>query len=135
MASRIAPNPDAFPMTPAKSKPVKRPEYLKFIRRLPCIITLRPVVDAAHVSTAAPDFGAHGRGKGQKADCSWTLPLVREKHDEQHRIAEMTFWHKHGINPHTACLTLWGIYNRMEPDEAVKAATAIIRRRGLGRMQ
>lgn len=134
MAFRIVQSHEAFSLAPAKAKPEKRSDYVTFIKRLPCIITLRNVVDAAHVSTAAPTYGAYGRGKSRKADDSWTLPLCREKHDEQHKIAEMAFWHKHGINPHVACLTLWGIYNRMDSNEAIQAATAIIQRRALGRL-
>ena len=132
MGFRIATNPEAFSLAPSKAKPVKRPDYLTFIRALPCIITLQPNVEAAHVSTAAPDYGAYGRGKSQKADDSWALPLVQEKHNAQHKINEMEFWRWHGIDPHMACLTLWGIYHRMPHDDAVAAATAVIRRRGLG---
>ena len=54
------------------SRPRRDPNYLRFIRRLPCVACARPTtIDAAH-------FGPHGLG--QKSDDRQTLPLCRKHH-------------------------------------------------------
>jgi len=57
-----------------RSKPVRDREYLRFIKRLPCVACLRTWnVDPAHT-------GPHGLG--QKASDLDTIPLCRRCHDE-----------------------------------------------------
>lgn len=144
MAYRIAPADDG--QQPAKTKPVKRKTYRDFIKTLPCIITREHGVECAHVSMKAPALGASGRGKGQKADDRWTLPLSPEMHRMQHEFVPVTlmrgknfvkitgeeaFWRKQGINPHLACLVLWGLYCE-NPDTAEQRATELIMKNLLG---
>lgn len=56
-----------------RCKPVRDPDYRRFIKRLPCVACLRTWhVDPAHT-------GPHGLG--QKADDSNCIPLCRRCHD------------------------------------------------------
>lgn len=89
---------------------VKRPDYLRWLRGLPCVINGTYPVEAAHVSYANPDLGHYGRGKGQKAGDRWCLPLSPEMHREQHGMSEREFWARHGIDPHVLCLALYGAF-------------------------
>ena len=133
MASRIANyTPQAFgkDTAPVKSKP-----YLEWLHGLPCIITGRQPVEAAHVSFANPKFGATGRGKGQKASDRWALPLHPDLHREQHDCKggnEQDFWIAKGINPHFAAVILWGLWS--ERKQAATASAERLIRSGLGRI-
>lgn len=97
-----------------KMPPKKSSDYLAFIRLLPCAVTGRTPVEAAHLSKAAPEWGHAGRGKAQRASDRWALPLTKAKHDEQHSGAhkggEMAFWDHYGIDPHRLACTLWGLW-------------------------
>ena len=106
MAFRIATSLNREPV-----KAVKRPAYLEWLRELPCIVTGMIGVEAAHVSTASPIHGHYGRGKGQKASDRWCLPLCPVEHRKQHGMNETAYWASVGINPHLACLILWGVYS------------------------
>lgn len=92
------------------SRPVKDKTYLDWIRQLPCIITGRYGVDAAHISFAAPHYGKLGRGKSQKESDRWTLPLSREQHERSHRIGETAYWNEVGIDPCIVAMSLYGAY-------------------------
>lgn len=143
---RIAPPDDL--QQPAKTKPQKRKSYRDFIRTLPCIITRQHGVECAHVSFKNEALGASGRGKSQKADDRWTLPLSPALHDQQHRYApsplfyrdyknsnltgEQRFWKDRDIDPHLACLTLWGLFTE-NPDTAEQRATELIMSGKIGR--
>ena len=97
-----------------KAKPFKSEPYLKWIRQLPCILSGRKPVEAAHLSTANPKFGHSGRGKSQKASDRWVLPLSPDLHLESHTRNEMAFWARQVPSldlPYIWCLTLWGIYS------------------------
>lgn len=119
IASSLTPDP-----TP-KRKATKSKDYLAFIHELPCAITGRYGVEAAHISTAAPRYGHYGRGKQRKASDRWVLPMAPEEHARQHKIGEMAFWHSTGINPHVLALTLFGLWSDMG-DDAEPFAAAII---------
>ena len=75
--ARIAYNPEAFTRQPTgkASKRDEKPAYLDFIRSLPCIVTRRDPVEAAHVSYPEPRAGKLGRGKGAKESDCWAVPL------------------------------------------------------------
>lgn len=119
------PRPDtAFAATP-KGKPVKNKGYLSFIHELPCAVTGRHGVQAAHLSMAALQYGHYGRGKGRKAPDRWVLPLSPEEHERQHRIGEEAFWSCVGINPHVLALSLFGLWSDMG-DDAQPFAIGII---------
>jgi hypothetical protein len=99
-----------------KQAPVKESKYLAFIRTLPCVVTGTTPVEAAHVSYAAAEWGALGRGKGQKASDRWALPLCPDKHREQHKGAEREFWLKHGIDPHRLACIIYGLWSERGPE-------------------
>ena len=124
MAIRIVRPETAF--AAPRIKPVKKPEYLAFIRSLPCIVTKRMPVEAAHLSFANPSVGHFGRGKSQKAPDRWALPLSLEAHRDQHKGSERKFWQKHGIDPHLVALTLWGVFCEHGTDGKSVATNMII---------
>lgn len=113
MAFRLPRHPEAFSVAPAKGS--KRPAmkdaaYLKWIRELPCIVTGKRPVDAAHVSYADPRYGKRERGKSEKADDRWAVPLHRDEHDRQHRMGdERAYWKSTGIDPLQVALALYGV--------------------------
>ena len=129
MAYRIAPS---EPQPIIKGDGGKQPEYLVWVRKLPCIVTLAMPVEAAHLSTANLKYGHLGRGKGKKADDRWALPLVPEKHVDQHRRRELAFWEQHGINPYTAALVLHGMWS-VHGEEVKDLATRLIVQQMIGR--
>lgn len=108
-----------------KRKPQKSKDYLSFIHRLPCVVTGSSIVEAAHLSAAAPRYGHYGRGKGTKAPDRWVLPLSPEQHRLQHSGNEMAYWRSVVVNPHVLCLTIWGLFSEMG-DDAEPFASAII---------
>lgn len=121
MASRVANSPNAFQIP--KAKPIKNREYLAFIHRLPCVVTSRFGVEAAHLSFADRRYGHYGRGKGTKAPDRWALPLCDEEHTKQHQMSERDYWRHVGINPHELALTLFGIWIEYPEDEAERLCT------------
>lgn len=123
MAFRIAHQPREE--APNKRAP-KRKKYLEFLHDLPCVVTGKYGVQAAHVSFASPMHGHYGRAKSTKAPDLFALPLCPEEHWRQHRIGEEAFWTCAGINPHELGLVLWGIYSNYDEAEAVARCTARI---------
>jgi hypothetical protein len=119
IASSLTPDP-----TP-KAKPVKKASYLDFIRSLPCAVTGRYGVQAAHLSFAAPRYGHYGRGRGTKAGDRWALPLNPDAHSEQHKGNEELWWRMFNVNPHVLALTLFGLWSDLG-DDAQPFAAAII---------
>lgn len=131
MAYRFAPREIA-----PKAKPEKSAGYLAWLHELPCLISGQSPVEAAHVNYAAPNCGAMGRGKGQKASDRWAVPLRADLHRSQHDFGnERRWWELQGINPHMAALVLWGLFSehKKDPAKATERATALIRS-GLGRL-
>lgn len=103
-------HPEAFSLGSVTGKRRPREEHgkhLAFIRELPCLITGLHPVEAAHISYASPTYGKRERGKGEKADDKWTVPLTPDMHREQHGGNEITFWRKHGIDPLQVALALY----------------------------
>jgi len=64
------------------------PKWLKKVRTLPCVITGRLGVEAAHIR-----FGCYSAG--MKPSDRLVLPLSPELHREQHRTSEIAFWCKY----------------------------------------
>lgn len=124
MASRIIYQGEGLQLSKS-TKAVKRPAYQAWIATLPCIVTRRTDVQAAHLSFARPDLGHFGRGKGQKASDRWVLPLCVDQHFLQHQGNEEAYWRRLEIDPHLACLILWGLYSELGAD-ATEHATKII---------
>jgi hypothetical protein len=88
------------------------PSHLKFIRTLPCVVSLRgDGIQAAHVSYGCPLLGKRARGVGEKSCDIWVVPLHHELHlngpDAQHTMNEQAFWRRHGIDPCIVSLVLF----------------------------
>lgn len=99
-----------------KAKPAKKAGYLAFLHKLPCVVSGRYGVQAAHISFAAPQYLHYGRGKGHKADDRWALPLSPEAHAEQHSGNEAAYWAAQGIDPHLLALVIYGAWSAMGDD-------------------
>lgn len=112
---------------PPKQRAPKRKGYLAFLHELPCVVTGRYGVQAAHVSYASPMHGHWGRGKGTKAPDRFALPLCPEEHDRQHRMNEEAYWACVGINPHELANTLWGIFTDFRDNEPLAVARCTAR--------
>jgi hypothetical protein len=74
-------------------RPTRHSDYLRFIRRQPCVICGRTWgIESAHTGQ---------RGLGQKADDMLALPLCREHHrtgnTAYHKLGKR-FWSRHGLN-------------------------------------
>lgn len=112
MASRIPPPPNtAFAATSRRTKRQRADStgYLDFIRSLPSVLPGAGPVQAAHVNYADIRYGKLGRGKSQKDDDCWALPLCAEMHDLQHRAGnESAWWINNGIpDPVRVAISLW----------------------------
>lgn len=117
MAYRFAPDKTAFSLQPKRAKPGKERSYLEWIHSLPCMVTGSRPVEAAHLSTANAFYGHMGRGKGQKADDRWALPLSPAMHAQQHSGNEMAFWKWAGIDPHLLALVLHSLWEQGASEE------------------
>lgn len=81
--------------------PARCPEYLAWIRTLPCAVCSTvsggaTVIEAAHTSVLGPG------GMSQKTTDFSVIPLCsghhRESQDSYHRLGEQGFSHRHGID-------------------------------------
>lgn len=108
-----------------KAKPKKNSSYLAFLHSLPCVVTGKYEVQAAHLSFANPRLGHYGRGKGRKAPDRWALPLSGEEHRRQHSMNEEAYWKSVGIRPHLLALIIFGLWADLG-DDAEAFATAVI---------
>jgi len=108
---------------PPKRRPKKRRDYLSFLHKLPCVVTGRFGVEAAHLSYASIFHGHFGRGKGTKAPDRFALPLHPDEHRAQHSMNEREYWTSKGINPHELANTLFGIWSDYDEPEAVTHCT------------
>lgn len=125
MAARIAYQPERF--TTPKRRPTKKPDFIRWLHLLPCAVTNRFGVEAAHVSYADPWYACYGRGKGTKVPDLFAVPLHPDEHRRQHTGNERAYWETAGINPHELSLCLFAIYSMYDPDTSVERATARIR--------
>lgn len=122
------------PIASKATAPVKLPDYLAFIRTLPCLVTLTFPAEAAHLSKHNPAYGHFGRAKGRKAGDRWALPLSAGAHRQQHDIGdELRFWDMYGINPYVSALTLHGLWSELGQG-ACDIATNLILARTIGRI-
>lgn len=111
MGFAVRRDPEAFSKSPTdRKRPAKKDAgYLKWLHELPCIVTGTRPVDAAHVSYADPMYGKRERGKGEKTDDRWAVPLCRAEHDKQHSMDESAYWRSVGIDPLRVALALYGV--------------------------
>jgi len=109
-----------------KQRPAKRADYLSWVHTLPCVVTGRNDIEAAHLSYAQPWYGHYGRAKGTKAPDRFALPLSKAEHARQHSMSERDYWDAVGINPHELANTLFGIFSDYEPHIATERAASRI---------
>lgn len=116
MAMQLRKPPTAFSLQPTgkMSKRVEKPAYLDFIRSLPCLVTRKEGVEAAHVSYAEPRAGKLGRGKASKESDCWAVPLCPEEHRKQHSMNEREYWASVGIDPVPIAAFLHAAYPNRE---------------------
>lgn len=125
MAWQIAPREQqSFP----KAKSKKDKSYVSWLHNLPCCVTGRYGVEAAHVSYANPRYASYGRGKGTKVSDLFALPLCPEEHRIQHSMNEVEYWSDVGENPHSLALVLWAIYSQYGEVGTPFAVSAIMQR-------
>lgn len=110
---RVLREPTAFSMSPVttrKRPAVKDADHLKWLHELPCVVTGRRPIEAAHINYADPAYGKRERGKSEKADDRWTVPLCREEHAKQHRMGdERAYWNSVGVDPLKVAAALYGV--------------------------
>jgi hypothetical protein len=85
--------------------PIRCQAHLAFIRSHVCSVMndeCEGDIEAAHVR-----MGTDG-GIGLKPSDSFTVPLCRKHHAEQHR-GEQTFWQKYKQDPLRIAAALWGL--------------------------
>jgi hypothetical protein len=82
--------------------------HLRFIRTLPCLISGRRPVEAAHIRFADMRYGKRPTGIAEKPDDHWVVPLHPDLHREQHAAGdELGWWKSKGIAPLRVALALW----------------------------
>ncbi len=92
--------------TGKKSKPVKDKDYLSYLHSLPCIVSGKSPVEAAHISYPEPRYGKLGRGMSTKEGDRWAVPLHPDEHRRQHTMNERAYWRSVGIDPCILALAL-----------------------------
>lgn len=110
MASAVRKYDTAFSAAPAKA--TKRPRqkieaHLAFIRTLPCLITGKRPVEAAHIRYADMRYGKRDTGMAEKPSDQWVVPLAPEIHADQHKHNEQAWWTAKGIDPCVVAMALW----------------------------
>jgi len=83
-------------------KRVRDEGHLNRIRALPCVLTARPGVHAAHVRFGWEPAGKRPTGMGEKPDDRWAVPLCPELHTmhsgAQHNHNERLWWEYVGVD-------------------------------------
>lgn len=109
----------AFSTAPASGKKrprVKDDAHLKWLRTLPCVVSGRFPVEAAHIRYSEPSYAKRETGMAEKPDDRWCLPLHPDMHREQHAACdERAWWASKGIDPLKLAMLL---YASSEDDEA-----------------
>ena len=95
-----------------RSPRIEEPDYLDWIRKLPCLVCLRPSdpylgrTHPAHIRYNDARFGAF-TGGGERPDDRFSLPLCVKHHVEQTDVGEgPQYWEGLGMTPHAMCLAL-----------------------------
>lgn len=109
MARMLIPN-SAFRVTQRRLKRerIRSSDHLGFIRSLPCLVTGHSNgTQAAHISYEDLRYGKLGRGRGDKEDDCWTVPLSSDEHAIQHDMNEHEYWRERRIDPCRVALALY----------------------------
>lgn len=129
MALRIKRPPTAFSADKPKRevrgrKPLVIEAHRQWIRQLPSLITGEVgTVEAAHISMKDARAGKVSRGKSQKVDDFYLVPLSRKLHAEIHDIGEPAFEKKYGIDLVRIAMALY-IHGTNANDAAAHAMIA-----------
>lgn len=101
----------AFPQSPGKPQKRAREKadgHLRFIRRLPCLVTGRRDVEAAHVRFGdIARYFKYETGAGEKPHDKWAVPLSVAEHRRQHSMNERDYWTLVDIDPLHIATLLW----------------------------
>jgi hypothetical protein len=106
----------AYRLTPQQQAHQRRPrimdeKHLKCIRQLPCIVSLRVPVEAAHVRFASSEHNKPESGLQVRPDDKWCVPLHtfyhRDGQEAQHKGNEEAFWYLHNIDVLRVCEDLY----------------------------
>jgi hypothetical protein len=92
--------------------------HLAFIRTLPCLVTGKLGVEAAHIRMASELHRKPSTGKSQKPSDCWVVPLAPDVHRKQHSGSEVQFWDHVGIDPCEVAAALYEVTG--DRDEAIK---------------
>jgi hypothetical protein len=92
-----------------QTEPGKDSKHLAFIHLLPCAVSGRRPVEAAHVRFSSKIHGKPQTGIGIKPADRWTVPLHPDEHRAQHAFpkGEAAWWISKGIDPLTLARRLW----------------------------
>jgi len=80
----------------------KNPEYVKFIRSLPCLACKKPGCDPHHIKS-------RGAGGGDSANL---VPLCRVHHTMIHTYGRRTFEKKFHISLLVMAVNLWNVWKK-----------------------
>lgn len=126
MSTRIERPATAFAETGRQKKHPRREDkaHLKFLRELPCLVSGRRPVEAAHVRFGDMAYGKRSTGKAERPDDRWCVPLHRDLHREQHDAGdERAWWRSKNLDPLPLCLALYDASGDHETAELIiKAA-------------
>lgn len=102
---------------------IELPLHLVFIRRLPCLVTGRSGVEAAHIRYGELSLCKPISGMQMKPHDYWVVPLSPEEHRKQHaRGNERAYWKSVGIDPLLYALRLWSVTGDYEMGCQIVAA-------------
>ena len=98
---------------------VKDDGYLAFLHSLPCIVTGRVGVEAAHIRFGSLPHGKRPTGMSEKPDDRWAVPMSPEEHRTQHTMSERGYWSGKGIDPLVTAALLWSAFHADDLDGAI----------------
>lgn len=95
--------------------------HLEYLRKLPCVVTGRRPVEAAHIRYGSLIWGKPLTGKGIKPDDRFALPLHPDVHRAQHEANEFEWWGRVGLDPLVLAMRLWEVSGDIAEGEKVCA--------------
>ena len=91
-------------------KPVRDPEYLRFVRSFPCLVCRQAWRIEAH------HFGS--KGIGQKPSDFNAVPLCRKHHREAHQLGPVRFQEQHRLDIPSLVVQLNELYREKKGGKA-----------------
>lgn len=104
-----------------KSARILDDTHLRWLRTLPCVVSGRRPVEAAHIRFGSLAYGKPHAGAGEKPSDKWALPLAPDLHREQHSGNEELFWAKRGLDPLAIAAALFMASGDDEAGEVIVA--------------